>query len=497
MSPPLLSQSNGASLEAEAAVIAACLDPVEGPAVLDKVGSLLLPQQFYSERHRWIFDAIRTLFARGELVDIVTVVHELRENGRLAEVGGAAYVAQLFGETPATAHVIEHARIVVGNWARREFSRAASEAAARASTGEPLEEVAARFHARLEGLALRDRPGRDIEIISAEEIFAELAPPSYVAEGILRRGSLTLIGGYGSSGKTWLAVALLVAVATGSKWLGRFQCHQGPARFFDYESDTYEMKRRIQRVAHGMGIRDAVKALDLVSLPRLYITQSDSEARFTELAKGRAIVIIDSLRAASVGLDENDSRIREGLDRLRAVANRTQCAIVVVVHAKKTSGAAGEIDNRETLRGSSAIFDAADLVLTVGYKKKKPLLVQQAKARHGVPVQPFGVELRDTPLGKGILVEACDLPDESSPGAELEEHTDLCRKIMHHVRTQPGLSGRELRGLIRVRVTYIDGACETLIRAGQLEARDRKGKGGGFSYFPVVPQPQSSTEGDE
>jgi hypothetical protein len=485
------------SLEAEAAVLAACLDPVDGPEAFGKLQSVLVPEQFYSEANRRVFEAICALVSRREPVDLVTVVHELRARNRLVGVGGSAYVAQLYGETPATAHVVDHAQIVREDWARREFSRAATEAAARASSGEPLENVAARFRARIDQFPLRDRTSRDLEIISAEDIFAELAPPSYVAEGILRRGSLTLIGGYGSSGKTWLAVALLVAVATGNRWLGRFQCHQGPARFFDYESDTYEMKRRIQRVALGMGIRDAVTSLDLVSLPRLYLTQSDSEARFTELAKDRAIVIIDSLRAASLGLDENDSRIREGLDRLRAVANRTQCAFVVVVHAKKTSGAAGEIDNRETLRGSSAIFDAADLVLTVGYKKKKPLLVQQAKARHGVPVQPFGVQLQDTPLGRGIVVEACDLPDDAAPEADLEQHTDLCRKIMHHVRSQPGLSGRELRGLIRVRASYIDGALETLVRGGALDARDRKGKGGGFSYFLVTPEGQKSNEADE
>jgi replicative DNA helicase len=433
-------------LAAEAAVVAACLDPVDGKAAWGAVQRVLQPEHFYSPAHRRIYEAIDDLFRRDEKVDLLTVTHHLRAAERLREVGGSEYIAQVFESTPATVHVDRHAEIVINCWKRRELWRAADELSARLRIGEPLDELADRFGAQLERFTAKRSNGR-LDIISPEAIFAELEAPSYLAHGILRQGSLTLLGGYGSSGKTWIAVALLVAVATGGKWLGRFACTQGRARFVDYESDAYEMRRRIQKVAHGLGIRDAISTLDLVSLPRMYLSQGDAEERFAEVAKGRTLLIIDSLRAASPGLDENDSRIREGLDRLRQVAKRTQCTIVVVVHAKKKKGE--EIDTREVLRGSSAIFDAADTILTVDYRRNKPLLVEQPKGRLGVTVEPFGVTLRDTAFERGVLIEAGELPDDDSPLAAADKQTQLCRTIKLLLRRQPGQSKTQLRANVK------------------------------------------------
>ena len=50
----------------------------------------LRPGDFYKPAHQRIFDAIRSLYSSGAPVDVVTVADELRRNGVLDEVGGAA-----------------------------------------------------------------------------------------------------------------------------------------------------------------------------------------------------------------------------------------------------------------------------------------------------------------------------------------------------------------------------------------------------------------------
>lgn len=107
-----------ADLDAEAAVLSALLiDPV----VLDTVRDILAPEYFYADANRRIFEAALAVANEGEVPDVVTVVAKLRATGRLEQVGGHAYLAQLADATPAVAHVESHARIVRGKWRRRQM----------------------------------------------------------------------------------------------------------------------------------------------------------------------------------------------------------------------------------------------------------------------------------------------------------------------------------------------------------------------------------------
>lgn len=96
-------------LDAEAAVLSAVfLDP----EVLDAAQGALAPAHFYADANRRIFESMLDLSGRGQPVDIVSVANWLRERGRLDQVGGGSYLAQIADATPAIANVENHARIV-------------------------------------------------------------------------------------------------------------------------------------------------------------------------------------------------------------------------------------------------------------------------------------------------------------------------------------------------------------------------------------------------
>src|ERR1700747_2569768 len=57
---------------------------------------------FYRPAHAHIFDAITTLYSRGEPADPVTVADELSRAGLLDAVGGLANLISLQADTPAT-----------------------------------------------------------------------------------------------------------------------------------------------------------------------------------------------------------------------------------------------------------------------------------------------------------------------------------------------------------------------------------------------------------
>jgi replicative DNA helicase len=67
---------------------------------------------FYKPAHGHIFDAVTTLYSRGEPADPVTVADELSRAGLLEAVGGLPALISLQADTPATTNAARYARIV-------------------------------------------------------------------------------------------------------------------------------------------------------------------------------------------------------------------------------------------------------------------------------------------------------------------------------------------------------------------------------------------------
>jgi replicative DNA helicase len=98
-----------ANLEAERAVLGSLL--IDPDAII-KIASFLRAEDFYRERHAWLYEAMMALHDRREPLDFVTVVDELERRGHLHEVGGPAYITDLISGTPSAMYVDHYARIV-------------------------------------------------------------------------------------------------------------------------------------------------------------------------------------------------------------------------------------------------------------------------------------------------------------------------------------------------------------------------------------------------
>src|SRR5512147_466291 len=65
------------------------------------------PDQFYSHKNKWIWEAIQRLDSKGLAVDIVTVSDELERDGKLEEIGGPAYLTSLINVPPTSQNAEE------------------------------------------------------------------------------------------------------------------------------------------------------------------------------------------------------------------------------------------------------------------------------------------------------------------------------------------------------------------------------------------------------
>ena len=115
------------NVEAEQAVLGALLID---PDAIYKVNTFVRPNDFYVERHQWIYDAVISLHERREAVDFVTLCDELERNERLAELGGAAYLSSLIDSTPTALNIEHYAHIVERTSTLRRLIGAAGEIAA-------------------------------------------------------------------------------------------------------------------------------------------------------------------------------------------------------------------------------------------------------------------------------------------------------------------------------------------------------------------------------
>lgn len=112
------------SLEAEQAVLGAII--LEGEAITKAI-EILSPEDFYSERHRKIYQAMLELFDRNEPIDLITLTEHLRDKGELEDVGGVSYLGTLTTVVPTAANIRYHAKLVREKALLRSLIRACTE----------------------------------------------------------------------------------------------------------------------------------------------------------------------------------------------------------------------------------------------------------------------------------------------------------------------------------------------------------------------------------
>jgi hypothetical protein len=155
-------------------------------------------------------------------------------------------------------------------------------------------------------------------------------------------------------GKTWTLQALALAVATGQPVFGRFPCRKGPVLHLSRDSGLRATKARYQRLARGMGIDRADVVVFPHAMPLTDKTGAFQRKGFEEVAReaergGYSLVILDSLTALCVGIDENSTDIGEPL----RTTTDDACVWLWAHHTTK---------NGEGYRGSGAIKAAAGTV---------------------------------------------------------------------------------------------------------------------------------------
>ncbi len=110
--------------EAEQAVLGSMLTDKE--AVVSAI-EVLKSDDFYRNDNSIIYDAVMSIYAKGEPIDIITLKDELTSMGKLEAVGGLEYLASLPEKVPTTANASKYVKIVEEKSLLRSLIKTANE----------------------------------------------------------------------------------------------------------------------------------------------------------------------------------------------------------------------------------------------------------------------------------------------------------------------------------------------------------------------------------
>jgi replicative DNA helicase len=112
------------AVDAEQAVLGALLIAGDG---ISRIVDIVEPEYFYRKSHQVVFAAMLDLFDRNEPIDIVTVSQYLKDEGKLENVGGRQYIADLAMSVATTANLEYYGRIVYEKALLRNLIKAGTE----------------------------------------------------------------------------------------------------------------------------------------------------------------------------------------------------------------------------------------------------------------------------------------------------------------------------------------------------------------------------------
>jgi hypothetical protein len=163
----------------------------------------------------------------------------------------------------------------------------------------------------------------------------DLLPATPVVQGILYVG-VTLFAGKPKIGKSWMMLALALAVTIGSTFLGNTTVQQGEVLYLALEDNHRRLQRRIKKL---LSDREAPADLHFaLDWPRLDEGGLEALDELLGERPGINLVIVDTLaRLKPVGSKkrtqyDND---RDSVDALVTLADKHSVAIILVHHLRE------------------------------------------------------------------------------------------------------------------------------------------------------------------
>lgn len=270
-----------------------------------------------------------------------------------------------------------------------------------------------------------------------------------------------IVGGEPKCCKSFLALDLAVAVASGTPCLRRF-CVPQPGRVLLYaaEDALHVVRNRLEGICAAANIQLRDLDVHVITAPtlRLDVTADRKRLEQTVADLGPRLLVLDPFVRLH-RIDENASgEVAPLLAYLRELQRRYSLAVLLVHHAKKSGG---RMRAGQALRGSSEFHAWGDSNLYL--RREGPKLTLTVEHRAAACAPDIDLELVQREAALALEVLSSVPPDAPAPSSIDERIIAALRSA-----TQP-LSISALRPLCRVRNATLYERLTALTAAGHLE----------------------------
>lgn len=383
------------NLEAEQAVLGTILLQDKS---LVKIIEILEPSDFYRDAHQHIFQAMLTLFEKREPHDLITISNLLKDQNKLDQIGGPAYLASLTEIIPFSGTLVHHAHIIRQKSILRKLIQTTSEVAARCyHEQDDIDSLVDEAEQTIFDIA-RSKKGQGFQAMSSivpkaferiEKLFERKEHVTGVPTGFkdldhmtagFQPSDLIILAGRPSMGKTALAMNMVQHAAILEKM---------PVAVFSLEMSMEQLALRMlcsigridsQRIRTGrLKKRDwpnLTRATGILSDAKIYIDDTPGLSVLEMRAKARrlksefdlGLVVIDYLQLMQ-GRSNTENRAQEISEISRSLkAMAKELDVPVIALSQLNRSLESRPDKRpklSDLRESGAIEQDADVIIFI------------------------------------------------------------------------------------------------------------------------------------
>lgn len=394
-----------------------------------EVADIVGVDSFYAGKHRTIYDAMLSLHAKGEPIDLVTVSSKLRERKQLDDIGGGSYLSELVGSAASPGSASHYADAVQTKFVLRSLLDAAAKIGELGfqedrNIEEVLNDAQAAVFSVTNAPSLRTFTSLKEGLTEAWERLEHLQKHDAV-RGVptgfpkldsllagLQKSDLVILAARPSMGKT--SLALDIARQTATKYgtsVGVFSLEMSSQQLVDRmlaaEARVDSWQLRTGKIRKDADFGRLQEAMARLSEAPIYIDDKAttsvlamrSVARRLKMEKSLGLVIIDYLQLITpANAGSNTSLVQQVTEISRSLKAMARELDVPVLALSQLSRAVEQRRGRprlSDLRDSGSIEQDADVVMFIHREDK----MSDSPERTGI-AEILIEKHRNGPIGK-------------------------------------------------------------------------------------------------
>ena len=382
------------SLEAEESLLGNIL--IYPEAIRETIDAGIVPEDFYLDKHRTIFNIISSMYEDKQKIDIVSLSTKLKDFNQFDKIGGIDYLMQLSNSTISASNTKEYISIIRNKSLARQVIKVGEEIANDAydaSIG--VDEMLDMVEKKVTDVT-RSKTSNDFK--SGEEVFEEVKKHIEVIQeagtditGVrtlysdldrmtagFQKGDLIIVAARPSMGKT--ALALNVALNSASVTPGSIAIFsiEMPAEQVATRMLAARSKVDIQKLRTGnlndeewSRLNEATQQLKrqnfyIDDTPGIKVSEMYAKARKLAQDEGLYMIVVDYIQLiqATGKSESRQQEVSEISRKLKAMARELNVPVIAVSQLSRS------VESRQDkrpmlsdLRESGALEQDADLVL--------------------------------------------------------------------------------------------------------------------------------------